>query len=123
MRNNRRSAENGAGTGETGRSARVQRDRINACLEEVFSCCHLAQACRLPGIDVEIFYPVTEDDADAAEAKAICEDCPVRHACLEHALANREREGVWAVPRARAAPHRPPAPQVGLTSGAPLGCR
>ena len=50
-------------------------------------------ACR--GIDVEIFYPVTEDDADAAEAKAICEDCPVRHACLEHALANRERAGVW----------------------------
>ncbi len=50
-------------------------------------------ACR--GLDVEIFYPVTEDDADAAEAKAICEDCPVRQACLEHALAHREREGVW----------------------------
>ena len=50
-------------------------------------------ACR--GIDVEIFYPATEDEADAAEAKAVCAECPVRQACLEHALANREREGVW----------------------------
>jgi WhiB family redox-sensing transcriptional regulator len=50
-------------------------------------------ACR--GIDVEIFYPETEDDADAAEAKEICAECPVRQACLEYALAHREREGVW----------------------------
>lgn len=50
-------------------------------------------ACR--GIDAEVFYPATEDDADAAEAKAICAECPVRQACLEHALAYREREGVW----------------------------
>ncbi len=50
-------------------------------------------ACR--GIDVEIFYPITDDDADAAEAKAVCAECPVRQACLEHALAHREREGVW----------------------------
>jgi WhiB family transcriptional regulator, redox-sensing transcriptional regulator len=50
-------------------------------------------ACR--GIDVEIFYPATEEEADAAEAKAVCAGCPVRQACLEHALANREREGVW----------------------------
>ena len=50
-------------------------------------------ACR--GLDVEAFYPVTEDEADAAEAKAVCDICPVRQACLEHALANREREGIW----------------------------
>ncbi len=50
-------------------------------------------ACR--GIDVDVFYPVTEDDADAAEAKAICATCPVRETCLEHALAHREREGIW----------------------------
>ena len=34
-------------------------------------------------------------DEDAEEAKAICAECPVRQACLEHALAHREREGVW----------------------------
>ena len=49
-------------------------------------------ACR--GIDVEIFFPERED-ADVEAAKAVCETCPVREACLEHALAHREREGVW----------------------------
>ena len=50
-------------------------------------------ACR--GIDAAVFYPVSEDEADAAEAKEICAGCPVRQACLEYALAHREREGVW----------------------------
>jgi WhiB family redox-sensing transcriptional regulator len=48
-------------------------------------------ACR--GIDPEVFYPVSDEDGE--EAKAICAMCPVRQACLEHALAHREREGVW----------------------------
>ena len=50
-------------------------------------------ACR--GLDVEVFYPVSDEEADAAEAKLICAQCPVRQACLEHALAAREREGIW----------------------------
>lgn len=50
-------------------------------------------ACR--GIDVEIFYPYDEDVAAEAAAKAVCGACPVRQACLEHALAHREREGIW----------------------------
>jgi WhiB family redox-sensing transcriptional regulator len=28
-------------------------------------------------------------------AKAICATCPVREACLEFALTNREHDGVW----------------------------
>jgi WhiB family transcriptional regulator, redox-sensing transcriptional regulator len=48
-------------------------------------------ACR--GLDPEIFYPVSDDEADAA--KAVCAACPVRGACLEYALANRERDGIW----------------------------
>jgi WhiB family transcriptional regulator, redox-sensing transcriptional regulator len=48
-------------------------------------------ACR--GIDPEMFFPVTDEEAE--EAKAICATCPVREACLEYALAHREREGVW----------------------------
>ncbi|MGH9302132.1 MAG: WhiB family transcriptional regulator [Acidimicrobiales bacterium] len=48
-------------------------------------------ACR--GIDPDIFYPVS--DEEDYEAKAICAVCPVREACLEHALAHRERDGVW----------------------------
>lgn len=50
-------------------------------------------ACR--GIDVEIFFPESDDEADVEAAKAVCEVCPVRQTCLEHALAFREREGVW----------------------------
>jgi WhiB family redox-sensing transcriptional regulator len=50
---------------------------------------------RCRGIDPAIFYPPTEDDASAAEAKQICSTCPVRTPCLEHALALREKFGVW----------------------------
>ena len=45
------------------------------------------------GLDPEIFYPVEDDDADPA--KAVCGQCPVSTPCLEHALASRERDGVW----------------------------
>ena len=48
-------------------------------------------ACR--GVDPDIFYPVSEEEAD--EAKAICGACSVRGTCLEYALTNRERDGVW----------------------------
>ena len=48
-------------------------------------------ACR--GVDPDIFYPVSDDDA--GEAKAVCARCPVREPCLEYALVNRERDGVW----------------------------
>ena len=40
-----------------------------------------------------MFFPVS--DEDAGQAKAICAQCPVREACLEYALATRERDGVW----------------------------
>ena len=48
-------------------------------------------ACR--GVDPDIFFPVS--DEEAVPAKIICGDCPVREACLEWALATRERDGVW----------------------------
>ena len=40
-----------------------------------------------------MFYPVSDEEAEAA--KAVCATCPVRQSCLEYALANRERDGVW----------------------------
>lgn len=48
-------------------------------------------ACR--GLDAAIFYP--DDEESAASAKAVCESCHVRSACLEHALMHREKAGVW----------------------------
>ena len=48
-------------------------------------------ACR--GVDPDVFYPVSDEEAE--EAKDICAECSVRQPCLEYALANRERDGVW----------------------------
>ena len=48
-------------------------------------------ACR--GLDPEIFYPVSEEEAETA--KSVCAQCAVQPACLEHALGSRERDGVW----------------------------
>ncbi len=45
------------------------------------------------GLDPQIFYP--DLDEEAVVAKAVCEVCPVRRSCLEHALNVREKEGVW----------------------------
>jgi WhiB family redox-sensing transcriptional regulator len=47
--------------------------------------------CR--GVDPDVFYPSSDDEAQSA--KAICAQCPVQQPCLEYALANRERDGVW----------------------------
>jgi WhiB family redox-sensing transcriptional regulator len=50
-----------------------------------------AGACRhAPGVN---FYPETE--REARPAKRICLLCPVRQICLETALRNGERYGVW----------------------------
>jgi WhiB family redox-sensing transcriptional regulator len=48
-------------------------------------------ACR--GLDPEVFYPVSEEDA--APAKTVCGGCSVRTPCLEYPLNNREHDGIW----------------------------
>jgi len=54
------------------------------------------QQARCRGVPTDLFYPDTEENDDAAApAKAICAECPVREACLEYALAAREKYGVW----------------------------
>ncbi len=53
-------------------------------------------ACK--GMDTNVFYPdpdTPDEEAEAAVAKAICASCSVREACLEYALAKREKEGIW----------------------------
>lgn len=48
-------------------------------------------ACR--GLDPGLFFP--DEDEEANTAKSVCEQCVVRIVCLEHALASREKQGVW----------------------------
>ena len=43
--------------------------------------------------DPEAFFP--EKGGSTREAKKICQRCPVRAECLEYALANDERFGIW----------------------------
>lgn len=40
-----------------------------------------------------VFFP--SDGAGVEAARKICEGCPVRAACLEHALVHRIDHGVW----------------------------
>jgi len=50
-------------------------------------------ACR--GLSTAVFYPDSDRDEEAGEAKAVCAMCTVRQHCLDYALDNREHEGVW----------------------------
>jgi WhiB family transcriptional regulator, redox-sensing transcriptional regulator len=43
--------------------------------------------------DPEAFFP--ERGGSTREAKRVCNGCPVRAECLEYALTNDERFGVW----------------------------
>lgn len=52
----------------------------------------MAQA-RCAGLDPELFHPGRGEST--TPAKEVCRGCPVRTACLDYALDNRERYGVW----------------------------
>jgi WhiB family transcriptional regulator, redox-sensing transcriptional regulator len=45
------------------------------------------------GVDPELFFP--ERGASTREAKEVCRGCVVRTDCLEYALANGEKFGIW----------------------------
>ena len=45
------------------------------------------------GLDPSIFYPATDEEADAA--KVVCGVGSVQQTCLAFALQGRETEGVW----------------------------
>ena len=45
------------------------------------------------GIDPDLFFPVSEDEA--GPALAFCGACKIREECLAWALKNGERYGVW----------------------------
>lgn len=45
------------------------------------------------GVDPDLFFP--ERGASTKQAKAVCHGCTVRNACLEYALANAEKFGIW----------------------------
>jgi WhiB family redox-sensing transcriptional regulator len=47
-------------------------------------------------VDGDVWFPAKGDRHTAEKAKEFCATCPVAVQCLEAALANEEREGIWA---------------------------
>ena len=45
------------------------------------------------GVDPDLFFP--ERGASTRAAKAVCKGCQVREDCLEFALTNGEKFGIW----------------------------
>ena len=45
------------------------------------------------GVDPDLFFP--ERGASTLEAKSVCSNCEVRADCLEYALVNGEKFGIW----------------------------
>lgn len=45
------------------------------------------------GVDPDLFFP--ERGASTREAKAVCRGCVVQAECLEYALVNGEKFGIW----------------------------
>lgn len=45
------------------------------------------------GVDADLFFP--ERGASTREAKEVCRSCVVREECLEYALQNSEKFGIW----------------------------
>jgi WhiB family redox-sensing transcriptional regulator len=45
------------------------------------------------GVDPDLFFP--ERGASTREAKEVCRGCVVRQDCLEYALENGEKFGIW----------------------------
>lgn len=45
------------------------------------------------GVDPDLFFP--ERGASTREAKEVCRGCVVRDDCLEYALSNGEKFGIW----------------------------
>ena len=45
------------------------------------------------GVDPDLFFP--ERGASTREAKEVCRGCVVRGDCLEYALVNGEKFGIW----------------------------
>src|SRR3954467_3447804 len=81
------------------------------------------------GVDPDLFFP--ERGASTREAKEVCRGCVVREDCLEYALANGEKFGIWGgmsererrrIRRRRALQRRAAAPG-GPGSAAPRGRR
>jgi WhiB family redox-sensing transcriptional regulator len=72
---------------------RQQRDPADALAELAAAAPDWVAYGLCARVDPEVFFP--PKGASAEPAKGVCRSCAVRPQCLDYALANRERHGVW----------------------------
>ena len=55
------------------------------------------------GSDPDTFFPESKDKRYAKDALAVCRKCEVKDDCLDHAIENDEKYGIWGgmTPEAR----------------------
>lgn len=46
-------------------------------------------------VEPDVMFPADRDAAGARRAKKLCDACPVRQLCLDYALQNNIRHGIW----------------------------
>ena len=49
--------------------------------------------CR--GVDPDLFYPKRGDNYSVSQARLICNKCNIEDECLQYALDNNEKFGIW----------------------------
>jgi WhiB family redox-sensing transcriptional regulator len=45
--------------------------------------------------DPELWFPELDSLWKISQAKSICDRCPVKSECLDYAIDNKMREGIW----------------------------
>jgi len=56
---------------------------------------HWREQAQCQYVDPVIFFPVSKQSKAYEQAIAICQRCPVRSECLQHAMDDHETCGVW----------------------------
>jgi WhiB family redox-sensing transcriptional regulator len=54
----------------------------------------MSEAC-CATTDPELWFPELDSLWRVAQAKKICEKCPVKKECLDYALVNKFKDGIW----------------------------
>lgn len=47
------------------------------------------------GFNTSWFYPEQNDRTNLYKVRMICESCPVKQNCLDHAIETQETQGIW----------------------------
>ena len=78
----------------------VERYTLAECARELRVCPpepdeHWVERAECVGLDPDLFFPDKGEDSTTQHARSVCAVCPVRVHCLQRALEDNEKHGVW----------------------------